>query len=1077
MRSKSNLRKGEAGQVLVYVTIIVALAGLIMAPLLRFTYTGHQSAQTREERMLELYAADAGVEDAMYQIKNELAGIGDLEYGGTAYYPGTPDSWNDRSMDVSVEKVWIPEELPGGLAVDAPTVETDYSDSLVMVGLFTIMELAAAEDDYESGGWSGGEGWSGGWAHTGGASIGSGAGAHWGNYYLKLAESNGSAERATDLSGFYEPRLQFYARAGSLEEFDTAQCKVSTDGENWDTLMTWADGNDTDTYDFANIDISSYGNSSEFWVAFEADLLGGTIASDGFEDGWSGGPGWLYDWLHSGDASIISDGRQHSGSYHLRLRRSSGHAMRAVDLSVYEEPRLRFWARARSFESSDRAYCLVSANGVDWTVVKTWSSSQSYTPVDIDLSPYASGSSEFWIAFDAQMNSSYDYFYVDDLEIVDDDHFYVDDLWIGNDVDTYTVEIAYTENIGSVYMDSLSVWLPPGPGYMVVVDAWGIPQAEPDHITSAFAGGTVVQWDFDPRIDLSEPVGGGGAELPIVRSISFKFAGGEEDQGMFAWLTAYTVAVGGIEPSYISWDTGYELYRATSQASHEIWGSNTKVEAYVGQGETKKTAVASYGNYRATGSPLLIDYAGSSWVKEKPIDPLDPDTWVTIGEVLYDGRSTISDLPDDGEVIAAWLYWSAFIKTSDWSAPDEVVSFMYPKAYGPETFEVLNGDEVYTVAAYVSDGEPIVQVPADVLVYLTPTRYYNELLGTAYSDNGNDTFATDYKPVLMSPDPEVFLDGYPLFEGEDYTIEYSIGKVTIIDDALEGNVYIDYSVSGSAELTKGSDYSVDYVQGKVTITNEYLVGNATVSYWAQHWETVEHAAYDRYGTYLEPAQNTISVGSAYACFADVTDLVGGTGNGEFAVRDVDATLGADGPDYGQKCFSGWSLILLYKSAVETAHQFYLYDPIHNADDCPFHSDKYTDIPFTLEDFYPPEGVVEGRLTYFVGEGDDNYEDDYIRFKGASQMVYNPLSDPPTNPVNNVMNEKSTTGEAGIDIDTYDILDDVGSDTEANVQFSTDGDRWYLIYVILSFKTAMVPKEDYAFNVAAVTYTYELGTLQ
>ena len=104
MRSKWNLRKDEAGLVLVYVTIIVALTALIMAPLLRFAYTGHQSGRTREERMKELYAADAGIEDAMYQIlkENDMPGIGELGYGDTPYNPGTPDGWNDRDMDVTV---------------------------------------------------------------------------------------------------------------------------------------------------------------------------------------------------------------------------------------------------------------------------------------------------------------------------------------------------------------------------------------------------------------------------------------------------------------------------------------------------------------------------------------------------------------------------------------------------------------------------------------------------------------------------------------------------------------------------------------------------------------------------------------------------------------------------------------------------------------------------------------------------------------------------------------------------------------------------------------------------------------
>jgi len=73
-----------------------------------------------------------------------------------------------------------------------------------------------------------------------------------------------------------------------------------------------------------------------------------------------------------------------------------------------------------------------------------------------------------------------------------------------------------------------------------------------------------------------------------------------------------------------------------------------------------------------------------------------------------------------------------------------------------------------------------------------------------------------------------------------------------------------------------------------------------------------------------------------------------------------------------------------------------------------------------------------------------------------------------------MNTKSTTSEMWIDIDTYNIWQEVGSDTAANVKLHTEGDRWYLISMILSFKINEVPKADYSFDVASVTYQYGLG---
>jgi hypothetical protein len=535
----------------------------------------------------------------------------------------------------------------------------------------------------------------------------------------------------------------------------------------------------------------------------------------------------------------------------------------------------------------------------------------------------------------------------------------------------------------------------------------------------------------------------------------------------------------------LSWDRGYSLYRTTSQASNEIWGTNTKVEAYIAQGELNKRGLATYGNYVATGNPLLIDYTGSSAVKEKRIDPSDPYTWVTKDGFLYDGRSDVSDLPADSEMIAAWLYWSAFVKNSEWSAPDETVDFMFPK-YHTESFDMSASP--YNTLAY-----PIVDSPQQPQLYLYPLRHCGEELGTAYVGDGNNTFLTDFNPVLSSPAPKVWEGVNLLSQGSDYTLNYATGNVTIIDDELGGAISIDYSVSDSQTLVEGVDYTLNETTGLVTITNTCLAGTVIINYWAETWQEVYHNAENQYDMPLDPAETEVPltghVGHSYACFYDATQLLKDAGvngdhpgSGEYAVDNIMSTQGVDSTEYATRCFSGWSLIILYKSNSETAHQFYLYDPIHNPDECPFMMIPSTDPPyedphdefFSLKDFYPPAGSVQGRVTYFVGEGDTTYDGDYIQFKGVSQPSYTTLAGP-NNPADDVMNTVSTTGERGIDIDTYDILSEVGSDTEADVRLVTEGDRWYLIYMILSFKTSVVPKADYAFNVAAITYSYELGT--
>jgi hypothetical protein len=146
----------------------------------------------------------------------------------------------------------------------------------------------------------------------------------------------------------------------------------------------------------------------------------GIVADHDFNDNrMSGGTGWLSSWSHQGSTSITSQQNPYEGTHHLRLRGANAYIERSVDLNGKSGIHLQFFAKVNSFEGGDTMSCLVSPDYVDWTVVKTWDSSDSdniYYPVDIDLSSFEM-SSEFWIAFDSGVNRNNDYFYVDDLSI------------------------------------------------------------------------------------------------------------------------------------------------------------------------------------------------------------------------------------------------------------------------------------------------------------------------------------------------------------------------------------------------------------------------------------------------------------------------------------------------------------------------------------------------------------------------------------------------------------------------------------------------------------------------------------
>jgi hypothetical protein len=65
------LIRDERGQALVLVLILLLIGGLISGPLLSYTGTGLNTGQVYEKRTDELYAADAGVEDAVWKIQNK----------------------------------------------------------------------------------------------------------------------------------------------------------------------------------------------------------------------------------------------------------------------------------------------------------------------------------------------------------------------------------------------------------------------------------------------------------------------------------------------------------------------------------------------------------------------------------------------------------------------------------------------------------------------------------------------------------------------------------------------------------------------------------------------------------------------------------------------------------------------------------------------------------------------------------------------------------------------------------------------------------------------------------------------
>ncbi len=422
----------QKGQALPLVLAALAIGTLVITPFLNHASSNLIGSRIYGQAITEQYSGDAGVEHAIWRLTND--GLADE----------LPSSGNSQSYQL-------------GETVNGITPSISVTRDLVSI----------ASDDFESGGWSGGSGWLDTWYYEGDASIVTSRSPYQGSYHLLLEGNSGYVKRAVDLSSYSSASLQFWAKARSFETDEEARCLVSSNGVDWTIVETWTSADDDDAYHFYEIDLSSYTLSSEFCIAFQADMSGtgdelyiddlkvvsvftGAIAGlprDDFESGdWSGGSNWLYGWDYRGDSTVTSSDNPYEGSYHLRMSKSNSYAARAADLSGQSGLRLQFWAKVNSFEGGDSIDCLVSPDDETWTTVQTWTSADSdntYHFYDIDLSLFAM-SDEYWVAFQSGMNHQNDYFYVDDLKITAPFVVYQIESSAGDKTITAVVKIADT---------------------------------------------------------------------------------------------------------------------------------------------------------------------------------------------------------------------------------------------------------------------------------------------------------------------------------------------------------------------------------------------------------------------------------------------------------------------------------------------------------------------------------------------------------------------------------------------------------------------------------------------------------
>lgn len=110
----ARIKKGESGQgALIAVLLLLVLGSLTIPPLLGLVQTGLKAGQIHEAKLQEFYAADSGVEDALWQIKNDkmedLFGTYNPYDYAEEYSYSFDNTINEKSVDVTIQNIWLPE--------------------------------------------------------------------------------------------------------------------------------------------------------------------------------------------------------------------------------------------------------------------------------------------------------------------------------------------------------------------------------------------------------------------------------------------------------------------------------------------------------------------------------------------------------------------------------------------------------------------------------------------------------------------------------------------------------------------------------------------------------------------------------------------------------------------------------------------------------------------------------------------------------------------------------------------------------------------------------------------------------
>ncbi len=105
------LHTGETGHILIASLMVLTLGSLVMVPFLSFVRTGFVAGSVYENKLTEIYAADAGIEDSVQRINKLMAPMDTMESHDEISY--AIDSVNGKAVQITIKKLSLLEGVLG----------------------------------------------------------------------------------------------------------------------------------------------------------------------------------------------------------------------------------------------------------------------------------------------------------------------------------------------------------------------------------------------------------------------------------------------------------------------------------------------------------------------------------------------------------------------------------------------------------------------------------------------------------------------------------------------------------------------------------------------------------------------------------------------------------------------------------------------------------------------------------------------------------------------------------------------------------------------------------------------------